>query len=53
MASVLLSLGLKGPQGTKAMRTKIMVRFDSAMIRRESLQYATALAKRSNSDQEK
>lgn len=32
------------------MRPKIMVLFDSATIRRESLQYAIALAKRTNSD---
>lgn len=32
------------------MRPKIMLLFDSAMIRRESLQYAIALAKRTNSD---
>ena len=50
MALVLLFLGVKRPRGTKAMRPEIMVLFDSATVRRESLQYAIALAKRTNSD---
>ena len=50
MASILLCLRVNRPCGIKAMRSQIMVLFDSASIRRESLQYSIELAKRMNSN---
>jgi len=50
MASILLCLPVNCPWWIKAMRPQIMVLFDSASIRRESLRYSIELAKRMNSN---
>ena len=41
---------MKGPIGIKMMRPQIMVLFDSASIRPESIRYSIGLAKRMNSN---
>ena len=43
-------MGMLGPLGKKVMRPQIMVLFDSASIRPESIRYSIGLAKRMNSN---